>query len=235
LRARAHLAAAITAVLVSSFLLTSPAGALLLLQSVELAGGSTSTQDISRADAIVLLGGRTARVHDAARLVAETKLPLLISGKGTGDSGYRAESEKMAEILRTQYGMQPRWLETESVDTLENARFSWCLVSRDRVRRIALITDPGHLLRARMAFRAVGFDVLPVPAPFRQPQAWTWTWRELWPTRNVQPLSTRALLEWGGAAAMVWEGWFSFSPDEDCPRPPSAPAPAAPPATAASG
>jgi uncharacterized SAM-binding protein YcdF (DUF218 family) len=222
LRARTFVAAALTAVLVSGFLLTAPAGALLLLTCLEFAGGSSSGAEIRTAQAIVLLGGRTARVHDAARLAAATQLPLLISGKGTGDSGFRAESEKMAQILRTQYRMQPRWLETESIDTLENARFSRCLLGPERVRRVALITDPDHMLRARMAFRAVGFEVLPVPAPFRQ--AVTWTSRDLLPSTKVQPLATRALLEWGGAVAMLWAGWFSASPDHECPQPPATPA-----------
>jgi uncharacterized SAM-binding protein YcdF (DUF218 family) len=199
------LAALVTATLVCTFLLTAPAGARLLLWSAERAGGSASVADIATADAIALLGGRTARVHDAARLHLQTRLPLLITGKGTGDSGYRAESEKMAEILRTRYGITPRWLETEAIDTRENAVFSWCLLAPQGIRTLALVTDPDHMLRARAAFHAVGFRTIPAPAPFRKLPALAWS--DLLPTRQIQPMATHTLLEWGGAAAMLWEGW----------------------------
>lgn len=205
MRVRTFVATIISAALVCAFLLTTPAGAKVLRASLERAGGSSPPQALRQAQAIVLLGGRTARVHDAARLLRDTGLPLLITGKGTGDSGYRAESEKMAEILRTQYRLQPRWMETESIDTAQNARFSRCVLPRE-IRKVALVTDPHHMLRARAAFRAQGFEVLPAPAPFRPAE--TFAWSDLLPMKGIQPEATRALLEWGGAAAMVWEGWL---------------------------
>ena len=211
LRARTLVAAAASAALVCTFLLATPAGAGFLVWSLEAAGGHTPPAELARAQALVLLGGRTARVHDAARLQLQTRLPLLITGKGTGDSGYRAESEKMAEILRRQYGTAPRWLETESIDTAENAWFSACVLRPQGIRTIALVTDPDHMLRARAAFHAAGFRVLPAPAPFRQSTALSWA--DLLPKAQVQPAATRALLEWGGAAMMVWEGWVDRPAD----------------------
>ena len=146
-------------------------------------------------------------MHDAARLLRQTGLPLLITGKGTGDSGYRAESEKMAEILRTQYALQPTWLETESVDTAQNARFSRCVLPPD-IRKVVLVTDAAAhaavtrgLPRGRLRC-AAGTH----PPCLARPNPSTGT--HLLPARTIQPVATRALLEWGGAAAMLWEGWF---------------------------
>jgi uncharacterized SAM-binding protein YcdF (DUF218 family) len=201
------LALIVAAALLAAILLTSRAGAHFLLSSVEWAGGSTPVDQLASAQAIALLGGRTARVHFAARLQRRTGLPLLISGKGTGDAPFAAESEKMAQILRDEYRIAPRWVEKESLDTAGNALFSWCLVGPQGIRRVALVTDPRHMLRARSAFRAVGFEVLPAPTenPDARPAL---AWRDLLPTRRLQPQSVQALVEWAGAAAMLWEGWF---------------------------
>jgi uncharacterized SAM-binding protein YcdF (DUF218 family) len=209
LRVLPSVAAVTSAALVCTFLLTAPAGARFLRWSLEQAGGSTPAEALQQAQAIVLLGGRTARVHAAARLRRQTGLPLLITGKGTGDSGYQAESEKMEEILRTQHAMQATWLETESVDTAQNAWFSRCVLPPG-IRKVVLVTDPDHMLRSRAAFHAAGFDVLPAPSPFRTPEPFGW--HDLLPTRTIQPLATRSLLEWGGAAAMLWDGWFGTPP-----------------------
>lgn len=158
---------AVVAVL-AAILVTSPAGAR-VLQAVVAAGGRTgSSQGYQGAQAIVLLGGRTARVHDAAKIHKATGLPILITGKGTGDSGFRAESEKMQDILTREYKIETRGIETESVNTEENAAFSWCLWGRQGIRRVLLVTDLRHMLRARVAFSMAGFDVIPAPA--QQPQ-----------------------------------------------------------------
>lgn len=199
------IASACLASLAVLLLATTRAGGTLLLAALAAAGGHASLQQIAQTQAIVLLGGRTARVHSAARLQRATGLPILVSGMGTGDSGFRAESEKMADILRRQYGIEPRWVEASSIDTEENAIFSWCIVADEGIRRIALVTDPSHMLRARMLFQSVGFQVVPAPAamPPQPPLAW----RDLVPGRQGRRMVEHALKEWVGAAAMRLE-WF---------------------------
>lgn len=205
--------ALLLAALLATFLLATPAGARALTVSLAWAGGSTSADRLRDAQAIVLLGGRTARVHFAAQLHRETQLPLLVSGKGTGDHPFAAESEKMAQILRDHYGIAVRWLEKESLDTEQNAAFSWCLAGRQGIRRIVLVTDAHHMLRARAAFHAAGFGpILPVPAPLpprpAPPAPRALTLDDFRPDlQRIQPASARALLEAGGAALMLWKGW----------------------------
>lgn len=186
-------------------------GATVLLAGLAAAGGRGELQQIAHTQAIVLLGGRTQRVHSAARLERATGLPLLVSGMGTGDSGFRAESEKMADILRRQYGIEPRWVEASSIDTEENAIFSWCLVAGRGVRRIALVTDPWHMLRARMLFESVGFQVVPAPADV--PAAPPLGWRDLLPSLQGRRMAEHALKEWTGAAAMRI-AWFAHGHPE---------------------
>ena len=194
-----------------ALLVTTPAGAVVLARTLEAVGGSTSLAKLATAQAIALLGGRTARVHSAARLYQQLQLPILVTGKGTGDAPFAAESEKMAQILRDQYGIRPRWVETESMDTTENARFSWCLVGPQGIHTIALVTDPMHMLRARLEFLVAGFDVLPAPTadqPGQPAVAWS-DWRSYAPSRAGIAAARHPLKEWAGAAAVLIETAFN--------------------------
>ncbi|MDB5752107.1 MAG: hypothetical protein JWP65_2528 [Ramlibacter sp.] len=191
-------AAASTAVL-----FTSAAGARFLQALVEAGGRAGSARGADQVQAIVLLGGRTARVHDAARIHLATGLPILITGKGTGDSGFRAESEKMQDILRKEYGIDARGLETESVNTEENAAFSWCLWGRRGIRRVLLVTDLRHMLRARAAFSMAGFDITPAPAQQPSLPSQALGWQAFLPSRDGLEAAKPPLMELGGAAVLV--------------------------------
>jgi uncharacterized SAM-binding protein YcdF (DUF218 family) len=186
-------------------LFASPAGARLLLSVVDAAGRAGSHQGLQDRQAILLLGGRTARVHDAARIHKATGLPILISGKGTGDSGFRAESEKMQDILAKEYRIGTRGIETESVNTEENAAFSWCLWGRQGIRRVLLVTDTRHMLRARVAFSLAGFDVIPAPAEQAQGPDEPLGPQDFLPSAAGLEAAKVPLKQLGGAAALVAE------------------------------
>jgi uncharacterized SAM-binding protein YcdF (DUF218 family) len=180
-------------------LLCTEAGASFLSYTLERQAPPVRPQDLRQVQAIVVLGGRTDRIHHAAALQRQTGLPLLLSGKGTGDSGFAAESQKMEEILRRQYGQKPRWVEVESFDTRENALYSHCLLGPAGVRRIALLTDPSHMPRARALFEAAGFDVVPAPAPDapRPPQS-TLTIDSFIPSSDGVQAARGPAKEWAG-------------------------------------
>ncbi|HEY0823788.1 MAG TPA: YdcF family protein [Ramlibacter sp.] len=152
-------------VLALMVLLASEAGAVLMLYGLERQSSPVQPAQLRDVQAIAVLGGRTARVHYAAALHRATRLPLLLTGKGTGDTEFAAESQKMEQILQLRYGLRPRWVEIESIDTLENALYSWCVLAPAGVRRVALLTDAVHMPRARALFEAAGFEVVPAPAP----------------------------------------------------------------------
>lgn len=192
----------------TALLFTTPAGAWLLGRTLEAVGSSAPLSRLRDAQAIALLGGRTDRVHTAAQLARQTRLPVLIAGKGTGDSPFAAESEKMEQILRDTYGIRARWVEKESLDTTENARFSWCLVSPEGVRRVAVVTDPRHMLRARLEYMVAGFDPLPVPTRDQPETQWSWRWADFRPSRAGIAATKPALKEWAGSAAVLVETVF---------------------------
>ncbi|MDB5861400.1 MAG: YdcF family protein [Ramlibacter sp.] len=211
-------AALVFACLLAGLLVSTQAGAALLLWALEHSSAPVRPEQLrGKVDAIAVLGGRTARIHEAARLTLATDVPLLLVGKGTGDSGFEAESEKMEDILLRQYGIGPRWVETESINTHQNAVFAWCLVGPMGVRKVALLTDPFHMPRARAEFAAAGFQVVPAPATDAFALPWrprfTWAIESFVPGRAGWLAARRPVLEWGGAVAAFLRGaWPAPSP-----------------------
>lgn len=224
LRIATYLASlALVLVAVGGFLGTTQAGAVLLLYLLERQSSPVTAGMLSgQVDAIAVLGGRTSRIDYAARLHRETGIPLLLVGKGTGDSGFEAESEKMEDILLRRYGVGPRWVETESLDTRENALFAWCLVSSMNVRSVALVTDPRHMPRARRRFEAAGFRVIAAPAPDGTPPLPPLTRESFIPGKSGIEAARRPLREWAGAWAWPLEDWLH--PPRPCPGACSLPA-----------
>jgi uncharacterized SAM-binding protein YcdF (DUF218 family) len=142
----------------------SQAGGRLLERALASGTSRADPQQLGGAQAIVLVGGRRARAGSAASLQRALHVPVLVTGKGTGDWPFEAESERMAQILETQYGLQPRWIETDSVTTREKAVFSACILQPQRIHKIVLVTDAWHAFRAELWFRHSGFDVASFPA-----------------------------------------------------------------------
>jgi len=181
------------------FLVTTQAGAFLLLDLLLWQSPPVDPSEVrAKAQAIVVLGGRTNRIDYAAQLHLQTGVPLLLVGKGTGDSGFDAESEKMEDILLRKYGIGPRWVENESRDTRENAVFAWCLVSSMGVKRIALVTDPHHMPRARRRFASEGFDVISAPTPDGEPPRTPLTPASFLPSKAGLAAARRPVREWIG-------------------------------------
>jgi uncharacterized SAM-binding protein YcdF (DUF218 family) len=59
------------------------------------------------------------------------------------------------------------WTEPQSTSTAENAIYSARLLREKNIRRIALVTEGFHMLRAEACFRKQGFEVQPAPCAFR--------------------------------------------------------------------
>ncbi|HEY4542683.1 MAG TPA: YdcF family protein [Noviherbaspirillum sp.] len=163
--------------------LSTKAGARLLLAPIERMSMPLAAPAQSGAQAIVVLGGGRIenapeygghdlpshvtfpRVHYGARLQRETGLPLLTSG-GRPEDASSSEAALMARALREEYAVPVRWLEEESNNTEQNAQYSARLLHPAGIRRILLVTDALHMPRAQSAFLRAGFDVVPAPTGF---------------------------------------------------------------------
>lgn len=129
-----------------------------------------------KADAIVILGGGTyrnapeygidtikpeplERLRYGAWLARRTGKPILVSG-GAPDGG-PAEAPLMQAVLEQDFRVKVRWIEDTSNNTHENAADSAELLKQAGIRRIYLVSQAWHLMRAIPEFERAGLTVIP--------------------------------------------------------------------------
>jgi len=125
---------------------------------VILAGGSARFAREYVGPAVA--GDTLERVDYGAYIARVTSLPVLVTGSSAEAAGMRAT------LIRS-FNITPRWVETRSGDTFENARFSVRLLRADHVSRIILVTTGTHEGRAVREFTAAGLEVVPAPVGMR--------------------------------------------------------------------
>jgi uncharacterized SAM-binding protein YcdF (DUF218 family) len=176
----------------------------------------------ANADAIVVLAAGTAR-RDASQPEDEPRestylrcayaswlyqhwraLPVVASGGAMEQAG-PSHAAVMAKVLAEQ-GVPPAmiWLEDRSRSTYENAVYSAGLLRAKGIRRIALVTEAQHMLRAEACFRRQGMEVLPAPCCYRTLQFhghWTW----FFPDARAIAYNEDNAHEWAGLA------WYKLS------------------------
>ncbi|MCC6201732.1 MAG: YdcF family protein [Gammaproteobacteria bacterium] len=103
------------------------------------------------------------RVRYGARLARASGLPILVSGGVVLGDPRPALADLMATTLREDYGITPRWIERQSRNTAENARFSAQLLLANGISRVAIVTDAIHQRRALQAFQHYGLVAVPAP------------------------------------------------------------------------
>jgi uncharacterized SAM-binding protein YcdF (DUF218 family) len=126
-------------------------------------------------DAVVVLGARVlpggepsgalrARVEQAVALHRRGLAPRLVFSGGVGVHP-PAEARVMLR-LAVALGVPASacFLEERSHSTEQNARYSAELLRELGARRVGVVSDPYHLLRARQYFRLHGFEVGTSPA-----------------------------------------------------------------------
>lgn len=151
---------------------------------------------IQPADAIVVLGagiGPSGQLgEDSLRRALEGMLlrrrqlaPLLVFS-GPAPYGGASEAEVRAQ-LACELGISAEGILTEphAWTTREEATRIGALLQPRHVRRILLVTNPRHMVRARTVFEHAGFEVFPAPADdgsgaARSPGGRLWlTWQVL--------------------------------------------------------
>lgn len=102
-------------------------------------------------------GYSLTRLRYAAHLARTTQLPVVLSG---------FEAQAMASTLIQDFGIEATWLEANSRDTDENARFSSVLLQKHHITKAVLVTDVWHMGRAMLAFDHYKVQALPAPTDF---------------------------------------------------------------------
>lgn len=152
----------------------------------------------------VLEGGRAspalrARVERGVELFKRGLAPRLLFSGG-GRRAPPAEAEVMRRIA-VELGVPEGaiLLELESCNTEENARLSAELMRRRGLSSAALVSDPFHLLRARLCFRREGLEVATSPAEL-EGRGFGWADRLYWTLREALALASRPRLLLAGRA-----------------------------------
>ncbi|WP_375769409.1 YdcF family protein [Archangium gephyra] len=127
------------------------------------------------ADILVVLGARVlpggepssalrARIEKAVELYHQGLAPRLLFSGGVGL--HPPSEARVMRDLAVRLGVPPEacLLEEQSHSTEQNARFSSDLLRSLGARRVVVVSDPYHLLRARQYFRLHGFEVATSPA-----------------------------------------------------------------------
>ncbi len=194
--------------------LSTPVISASLLQSLEKTPPLQLDQLPTDVDAIIVLGGGTycnapeygqdtvstdalERLRYAAELHRRTGKPILVTGGKLANT--IAEAAFMKETLEHDFRVPVRWLEDQSHDTMENARFSAVVLTGQGIQRIFLVTHAWHMPRAQAAFEKAGFQVVPAPTKFTTHCRWTPL--VLLPNSSALTVSANALHEWIG---LLW-------------------------------
>nr|WP_211193771.1 YdcF family protein [Pyxidicoccus fallax] len=130
---------------------------------------------VEAADAVVVLGARVlpggvpsgalrARTEKAVELYRRGLAPRLVFSGGVGVNPPSEARVMLALATRLGVPAEACVLEEESHSTEENARFAAKLLREAGARRVVVVSDPYHLLRARQYFRLNGLDVGTSPA-----------------------------------------------------------------------
>ncbi|OOG24742.1 hypothetical protein B1C78_07915 [Thioalkalivibrio denitrificans] len=103
------------------------------------------------------------RLRYGAQLHRDTGLPLLVSGGRVQGDEPASEARLIADVLEREMGVSVRWLEEESRNTFENARFSARMLRDEGIDHVLLVSHALHMPRALWSFDRTGLEATPFP------------------------------------------------------------------------
>jgi uncharacterized SAM-binding protein YcdF (DUF218 family) len=186
-------------------------------QAIIVLGGGTEPQQYPRSSVEINSAGD--RVIYAARLYNQGAAPIILLSGGklpwlSGDSQPASEMLSLIELMGVPD--EDVWLESESANTHQNAKFSREILVPQGITDILLVSSASHLPRAVALFEAQGFNVTPMPVDYTVTEQ---TWRQLWeanpysqmlnliPSAGNLSLTTRSLKEYLGMVYYTLRGW----------------------------
>jgi len=137
--------------------------------------------------------GSLERIRYSKHLYDKVGLPILFSG-GKPDFKHTPEAVTMNQVFIDEYQIAPRWLETESLATIENAKYSSQILKQEGVNSIFLVTHAFHMHRAKWSFEQFGINVTPAPMGYYHTHT-EFSTKELLPSAKALYTSQQAIKE----------------------------------------
>lgn len=100
------------------------------------------------------------RLRYGVRLAERLRKPILVSG-GQLPGAAVPEAALMSQALIEEYHVRPKWVESDSRTTHENAVYSARMLKQSGIRKVYLVTHAWHLARAIPEFERQGIAVVP--------------------------------------------------------------------------
>lgn len=183
-------------------------------------GGATEAEHYPRAS--VEVNSAADRLFYAAQLYRQGAAPYILLTGGripwlSPVNQYSSPAHEMS-VLMEMMGVPAgdMWLESESLNTYDNAVYSREILEPKAVTDILLVTSASHMPRAVKLFEAQGFNVTPMPADYTVTrEAWDQLTHgsiesqilNLIPGANDLSLTTRMLKEYIGMVYYTLRGW----------------------------
>ncbi len=134
------------------------------------------------------------RLQYASWLQKKTQLPVLLSG-GSVLGEATSEAVLMNQVMMASFSAIPKWIESESKNTLENAEFSAKILQQHNISEIVLVTHAWHMRRAETAFEEQGLTVIAAATGFQSRNKRKENWLLYLPDAAALHKSSRALNE----------------------------------------
>ena len=103
------------------------------------------------------------RIVKTAVLHRSTGLPILVTG-GPIPQSSGTYADMVSTTLKETFGIETRWREGRSKNTLENAEFSASILKREGIATVLLVAQDWDMPRAVWAFERAGMTAIPSAA-----------------------------------------------------------------------
>jgi len=135
---------------------TPPAQAIVLLSADAQRGQAQGVADLPGPLAL-------ERIVKTAALYRSTGLPILVTGGPIPESS-GTYADMMSASLKETFGIDVRWRETKSRNTIENAAFSAPMLKQEGITTVLIVAQDWDMPRALWAFQRAGLTALPAAA-----------------------------------------------------------------------
>jgi len=167
---------------------------------VVLSGGRISQAE--EYGGIDIVSGKTLqRIAYASWLHKKTELPILVSGGSVFDES-TPEAVLMNQMMIAGFNIAPKWIESESKNTAQNAINSADILKTNQISEILLVTHANHMSRAKGMFEKQGMKVIEAPTILPKEES---KWSDFLPSAKALYQSHQALHEKLGSF------WYSLN------------------------